>query len=149
MFSPAQRAQIVAILDAADDLTIATLREDGWPQATTVSFVNDGAAIYFGTWLLSQKAQNITRDSRVSVTVNAPYKTWAQIKGVSLGGHARLVIDAAELTKISALMLAKFPQLKDFDASMGAEMAIFRIDAEVVSVLDYSKGFGHTDLLAA
>lgn len=149
MFSPVQRAQIVAILDAADDLTIATLREDGWPQATTVSFVNDGVAIYFGTWLLSQKAQNITRDNRVSVTVNAPYKTWAQIKGVSIGGRARLVTDAAELAKIRALMLAKFPQLKEFDASMGAEMAIFRIDAEVVSVLDYAKGFGHTELVAA
>jgi hypothetical protein len=26
------------------------------------------------------------------------------------------------------------------------EMAIIRVDAEVVSILDYAKGFGHTEL---
>ncbi len=56
MLTPAQREQIIAILDAADDLTIATIRHDGYPQATTVSFVNDGLAIYFGTGTESQKA---------------------------------------------------------------------------------------------
>ncbi len=146
MLTPAQRERIVSILDAADDLTIATLREDGYPQATTVSFVNDGLAIYFGTWALSQKAQNIARDARVSVTVDLPYKSWDQIKGLSLGGRARLVTAPAELSKIGALMFKKFPQLKQFDASMGAEMALYRIDAEVISILDYAQGFGHTEL---
>ena len=28
------------------------------------------------------------------------------------------------------------------------EVAIFRVKPEVISVLDYSKGFGHTDLAA-
>lgn len=43
-------------------------------------------------------------------------------------------------------MLKKFPQIADFAKTMQAsEMAIFRIDADVVSILDYSQGFGHTD----
>ena len=41
--------QIISIINDVDDLTIATVREDGYPQATTVSYVNDGMAIYFGT----------------------------------------------------------------------------------------------------
>ena len=30
-------------------LTLATLRKDGYPQATTVTYANDGLTIYFIT----------------------------------------------------------------------------------------------------
>lgn len=149
MLTSAQRDQIVSILDAADDLTVATVRADGWPHATTVSFVNDGLKIYFGTWSKSQKTQNITRDPRVSMTVNAPYKTWEAIRGVSLAGHARRVTDAGEMQRIFTLMVEKFPQIGQFVKSDDVEMALFCVDPEIVSVLDYSQGFGHTELATA
>lgn len=148
MMSPEQRARIVSILDAANDLTIATLRADGYPQATTVSFVNDGATIYFGAGAEAQKAKNIARDERVSVTINLPYKTWDEIKGLSIGGRARPIKDAAEFRKVGELMFKKFPQISDYaDFGAGQQLALFRIDAEVVSILDYSQGFGHTELV--
>ena len=144
------REKIISIISAAADLTIATNRADGYPQATTVSYVNDGMAIYFGTWSRSQKATNIGRDNRVSASITDPYKTWNEIKGVSLGGHAHLVTDPSELQRVSGLMLKKFPQIASFSKAMQAtEMAIFRIDADVVSILDYSTEFGHTELVTA
>ena len=146
MLTPGQQKQFVASLDAAADLTIATVREDGYPQATTVSFVNDGATIYFGTWSKSQKAQNIARCDKVSATVDLPYADWGEIRGVSLGGRAKLVTDAAELAKVGQLMLQKFPQLAQaLQGVDNSEMAIVRVDAEVISILDYTKGFGHTE----
>jgi nitroimidazol reductase NimA-like FMN-containing flavoprotein (pyridoxamine 5'-phosphate oxidase superfamily) len=149
MLTPAERQKIVAILDAAIDLTIATVREDGYPQATTVSFVNDGMAIYFGTWSQSQKAKNIARDDRVSVAITDPYKTWNDIRGVSIGGRAKKLSDPAELAKVGAIMFKKFPQIAKFAKTMQeTDMAMFRIDVEVVSVLDYSKGFGNTEFVA-
>ena len=45
---PELSQEIISILDDANDMTIATVREDGYPQATTVSYVNDGLKIYFG-----------------------------------------------------------------------------------------------------
>ena len=148
MIRPDQLAQITDILGAASDLTIATNRPDGYPQATAVSFVNDGAAIYFGSWSQSQKSKNIERDGRVSVSVTAPYKTWNEIKGISIGGRACKVVKPEELEKVGAMMLRKFPQIADYSTAMqDAEMAMFRIDAEVISILDYSKGFGHTELV--
>jgi nitroimidazol reductase NimA-like FMN-containing flavoprotein (pyridoxamine 5'-phosphate oxidase superfamily) len=45
----ATRKQIVSIIDDMNDLTLATVREDGYRQAMTVSYVNDGLTIYFGT----------------------------------------------------------------------------------------------------
>jgi general stress protein 26 len=50
--------------------TIATVREDGYPQARTVSNVNDGLKIYFGCAAHSQKARNLARNNKISLTVN-------------------------------------------------------------------------------
>lgn len=147
MLSQAQREQFVSILDAANDLTVATLRADGYPQATTVSFINDGAKIYFGTGAKAQKAQNIARDDRVSVAITDPYKSWDEIRGVSLGGRARPVTDPDELKRVGELMFKKFPQIAKYvEFGESVEMALFRVEPEVISILDYSKGFGHTEL---
>ena len=45
----ATRDKIVAILGGGCEMTLATIRPDGFPQATTVSYVHDGLTIYFGT----------------------------------------------------------------------------------------------------
>jgi nitroimidazol reductase NimA-like FMN-containing flavoprotein (pyridoxamine 5'-phosphate oxidase superfamily) len=65
---PALTREIIAILSLANDLTIATVREDGYPQATTVSYVNDGLTIYFGCAAQSQKAKNIGQSAKISIT---------------------------------------------------------------------------------
>ena len=150
MLTQSQRTQLIAILDAAADLTIATNRADGYPQATTVSFVNDGEKIYFGTGAKAQKAQNIARDDRVSAAITDPYKTWDDIKGVSIGGRARRVTEPDEFRRVGELMFKKFPQISKYaDFGEGMELALFRIDPEVISILDYSKGFGHTEFAGA
>lgn len=46
--NPALRSEILAILDGANDMTPATIRPDGYPQATTVSYTHDGLTLYFG-----------------------------------------------------------------------------------------------------
>ena len=148
MLSTAHRQQIATILSISNDLTIATLRPDGWPQATTVSYVADGLSVYFGTWAKSQKAQNIEADPRVSVAVTAPYTDWGGIQGVSMAAYARRVTDTAELNRIFELMVAKFPQVGQFVTGGDVEMALFRLEPTVVSILDYRKGFGHTELAA-
>jgi nitroimidazol reductase NimA-like FMN-containing flavoprotein (pyridoxamine 5'-phosphate oxidase superfamily) len=150
MLTPAHRDQIVSILDAAADLTIATNRPDGYPQATTVSFVNDGDKIYFGTGAKAQKAQNIARDDRISIAITDPYRTWDDIRGVSIGGRARRVTEPEELQRVGELMFKKFPQISRYaEFGAGTELALFRIDPRVISILDYSQGFGHTERATA
>ncbi len=46
-------------------MTIATLRPDGWPQATTVGYVSEGLDLYFLCGPNSQKAHNLAVDDRV------------------------------------------------------------------------------------
>src|SRR6516162_10458115 len=98
----------------ASDMTIATIRPDGYPQATTVSYVSDGLTIYFGCAAESQKAQNIAYNNKVSLTVTLPYFSWEGIRGLSMGGMAKSVTDMNEINRVSELMLRKFPQILQY-----------------------------------
>jgi len=144
----ALRREIIDILEQGRDLTLATLRDDGAPQATTVSYASDGLSIYFGCGAQSQKASNLARDDRVSLAVDLPYSDWAEIRGLSLFGRARPLTAPADLEAVGRLFRAKFPQM-GLIAAAPAEMSLFCITPQVVSVLDYRKGFGHTDMVTA
>jgi general stress protein 26 len=84
---PALPLRILSILEVGQNMTVATIRPDGYPQATTVSFVNDGLVIYFGCAETSQKARNIARNNKISLTINAAYSDWSDICGLSMGGR--------------------------------------------------------------
>jgi general stress protein 26 len=147
--NPALRADIISILERAKDLTLATVRDDGYPQATTVSYASDGFAIYFGTAEDSQKARNIARNPKVSLSVNLPYAHWGQIRGLSLGGRAERLANSREIERAGRLLLEKFPQgVAEYVSDDLEGVALFRIRPEVISVLDYRKGFGHTELVS-
>ena len=141
------RDKIVSILGGANEMTLATVRPDGYPQATTVSYVHDGLTIYFGTAATSQKARNIGLSDKVSLTVTLPYDRSEEILGLSMGARAALVTDPAEIARIGELMLARFPQGADFGPDESDAIALFSIKPVVVSVLDYRNGIGHTDLV--
>ena len=145
--NPDLLAKITEVLRTTNDLTIATVRPDGYPQATTVSYVSDGLKIYFGTGAQAQKARNIAQCAKVSITVNRPYDSWEQILGLSIGGIAERVTDPAELGLAGRLMLQKFPQVAGYLPSDAGDIAMFRVTPQVISLLDYSHGFGHTDLV--
>lgn len=139
---------ILRIIDDAKDLTLATVRPDGYPQATTVSYAHDGLTLYVGIGRDSQKADNIRRCNKVSLTINAPYANWNQIVGLSMAGIAAIISDPEKISHVRACMLQRFPQLAQFDAMQGMDDIVFlEIAPHVISVLDYQQGFGHTELV--
>ena len=90
------RKKIQSLLDEHRIMTVATLRPDGWPQATTVGYVNDGLTLYFLCGLDSQKAANLARDDRISLTIDHDTPQIMTITGLSMAAHARAVTDRAE-----------------------------------------------------
>jgi len=141
------REEILSILNAADEMTVATVRPDGYPQATMVNYVSDGFVIYFGCAAESQKVRNIACNDKVSLTVTPPHFSWEDIRGLSIGGRAAPVTDQQEINRVSELMLRKFPQILRYALAGKKGVFLVRITPEVISVLDYRKGFGHTDLV--
>ncbi len=142
---PAVRTTILDILSKQTDMTIATMREDHYPQATTVSYVNDGLNIYFGCSTRSQKARNIARHNKISLTVTPSYTDWNSIRGLSIGGLAERITAPSEITMVEALFFRKFPFVVQYAPGDRGDLAFYRIVPKVFSVLDYTQSFGHTD----
>jgi hypothetical protein len=140
-------AQIIKILDQTMDMTLATVRPDGFPQATVVAFVHDDLMIYFSTAPNAQKALNIAACDKVSLTVTPPYTKWEEIEGLSMGGHARRVTDPDEVSRANLLFAERFPGLMDAVPEDPAGSTLFRFDPTVISLLDYSRGFGYAELI--
>lgn len=138
---------IVRLLDAHRILTIATNRPDGWPQATVVGYMNDGLVIYFFTERNGQKAQNIRADQRVSIAIAKDTLRPLEIKGLSLAGKALVIDDAAEVDHAFQLQMKRFPEYRVLPKPNPKEIALVRVTPEIVSVIDYEKGFGHSDLV--
>ena len=141
------KQQIVELLDRHRIMTIATNREDGWPQATVVGYCNDGLIIYCLIGRDSQKYANIARDPRVSLAIANDYPQPLQIKGLSIAAKAVETTDPSERAHAREILLKRYPEYKIMPPPDPATVPLIRITPEVVSVLDYSKGFGHTDLL--
>lgn len=143
------RKKILTLLDQHRIMTIATLRPDGWPQATTVGYVNEDLTLYFLCGLDSQKAANLARDDRVSLTIDHDTPDLMAITGLSMAAHAQAVVDPAEAGKVLRLLPLKYPEQDSLPVAMPTpeDVRIFRVTPTVICVLDYSKGFGHTDLV--
>jgi hypothetical protein len=136
------------ILDSANEMSLATLRADGAPHVTTVSFANDDLLIYAAIAIDSHKAHDIGRDRRVAMAVNAPYRHWNEFQGMSIDAEAELVREPAELALAGALLLQKLPAYADIVAETALlpwpGMVFIRMRPHAISLLDYTKGFGHT-----
>ena len=145
------RQKILALLNEHRIMTIATLRPDGWPQATTVGYANEGMTLWFLCGLESQKAKNLARDDRVSITIDHDTPDVMAITGLSMAARARRVTDRAEADKVLRMLPMKYPdaspEMRAMKMPTPDEVALFRVEPEIVSVLDYSKGFAHTDLV--
>jgi nitroimidazol reductase NimA-like FMN-containing flavoprotein (pyridoxamine 5'-phosphate oxidase superfamily) len=141
---------ILDILDQCHDLALATIRPDGYPQATTVSYAHDGLTIYIGVGRDSQKAANIRACDKVSFTVTAPYADWSQIRGLSAAASARILDRPEDIERAGACLLKRFPQVAQWaDAARSGAVALVEIRPRLLSLLDYRKGFGHTELVEA
>ncbi len=141
---------ITTILDDNRVMTIATLRPDGWPQTTTVGFAHEGLTLYFLCGPDSQKARNLARDDRVSLTVDHDTPQVMDIRGLSMAARARRITDPDEAGRVLGLLLARYPEQSvpgDLPTPRADDLAVFRLEPTVISLIDYSKGFGHTDLV--
>lgn len=141
------KRQIIELLDRHRIMTIATNRPDGWPQATVVGYCNDGLIVYCLVGRDSQKFANIARDSRVSLTIANDYPQPLQIKGLSIAAEAVETTDPGEREHVREILLKRYPEYKIMPPPDPATVPLVRITPQVASILDYSKGFGHTDLV--
>jgi hypothetical protein len=125
-----------------------------------VGYVNDTFLIYCFVAANSQKHANILRDPRVSASIGSDAPRPLDIKGLSLAGIACAVEDQEEFDHVARLRLQRYPEyaslpppvlrqgaLQRIGPQPAPGVVLIRIAPEIISVLDYSKGFGHSDLI--
>ena len=71
------------------------------------------------------------------------------ITGLSMAAHAQRVVDPTEGERALHMLMLRYPPQGSLPLPMPtpADVRIFRVTPTVISVLDYSKGFAHTDLV--
>ena len=137
----------IQILDTHRIVAVSTVRPDGWPQTTIVGYANVGLTVYFLIFRSSQKFANIQQDDRISIAVGGEAADLNQLKAVYAGAHASEVTDPAERKAAWQILADRHPNLADFHMPDPSVAALMRADCRYVSVLDYSKGLGHTEAL--
>jgi PPOX class probable F420-dependent enzyme len=145
--TPASKRFILGQLKSHHNMSLATVRPDGYPQATTVAYANDGLALYFACDRNSQKVRNLRRSPKVSLTVNKDWAGWKKITGLSIGGTAKVLERPADTRRALALLSRKFKGMKGLSAEDLAETVFVRVQPKVISLLDYRRGFGWTQLV--
>lgn len=138
----------VGMIDARHVMAVATIRPDGWPQNTIVGYTNDGLTIYFLIFRASQKFANISHDERVAIAIGEQPSDIHFAEAVYASARAAEVTDPDERARAWQLLGQRHPNLGGRAEPDAQVTAIMRARCEHVSVLDYSKGLGHTDSLA-
>jgi nitroimidazol reductase NimA-like FMN-containing flavoprotein (pyridoxamine 5'-phosphate oxidase superfamily) len=142
------RTQILGLIESRHTLALSTLREDGWPQTTSVAYASHDLSLYVATGADAQKVRNVRRDGRVSLAIDAGKPEWASLQGLSMAAQARVIDSASERQQAARLLKRKFPELAEFsDLEHDRGWAFLRLEPKVISLVDYGKGFGHTVLV--
>ena len=103
--------------------------------------------LYFLCSPNSQKAKNLARDNRLSLTVDHDTTDPMAITGLCMAALAHPANDPKEAAKAIELLGTRYPEYAAFPMPKPEEILIFRVVPKIISILDYSKGFGRTDLV--
>jgi PPOX class probable F420-dependent enzyme len=122
-----------AIVDSDALAHVVTINPDGSPQATLAWVGRDGDEVVFGTLFDQKKLQNLRRDPRVSISLEAGARNANGLdEYVVLEGTARLTEGGAAemLQRLAATYLGpgvKFPPMDDPPAGFVVHVAVERV----------------------
>jgi len=94
--SPDEVGQLLA---SCRKVQLATLSPDGWPHLVTMYYTLVNGRIAFWTYRTSQKALNLSRDSRISCLVESG-EAYFDLRGALVQGVVETITDPDEVYKI-------------------------------------------------
>lgn len=139
-------AALVELLDAGSLMALGVNRPDGWPQVTTVGYVNEGLTLYFVIARESQKYANLQLDPRVSASIRIEGEAGDGV-GVSLAGRVNEVTDPAEVERLNDMVLDRYPGAHSFNPG-GASVAVMRLRPEILAPVAAMDGRSHAQTYA-
>ena len=138
------KVRIADILAEHRTRALATLRPDGWPQATMVGYVADDLTLYFMVSIESQKLANIRRDPRVSIAIG--HSGEGKLRGLSMSARVHEVEALDEIERLNALIYKRYREVALFFPRT-ASSAVMRASPERISIIDLEYGPGYPVLV--
>jgi general stress protein 26 len=143
----ALRSKILGVLRRHHTMTLATIRPDGYPQATTVNYIHDEFTLYFASDAASQKAGNIKLNNKVSVAIASEEQNFYKLRGLSMSGIATRVADKGRAEELYLRLFRALPQSKRYVPEDPKQLAVYEITPVAIALVDYTSGFGKTYLV--
>jgi hypothetical protein len=128
-------------------LTLATLAEDGRPQAAPLFYAEmDDLSLVFISERRVRHSQNVARDERVAAAIYADGQQWQSIRGVQLEGRCTALSGAAaEAARRTYLDKYPFIMENQLLAGMLERVTFYKITPTWLRLIDNSQGFGHKE----
>lgn len=137
--------RILAFLRERPVANLATV-EGQRPNVSAVEFVNDGLTLFFVSIPGTQKVCNIRENPAVALTVNGPSHSRREVMGVQYYGRAKPVVEPGSVERVKTLFFDKY-LFKDAAHWFGTRALFYEVTPERVDLVDYSRGFGHKEIL--
>jgi PPOX class probable F420-dependent enzyme len=145
-----QRAQITmtdeeisSFVARSRTATMATIGPSGVPHLVAMWFAVIDGQVWFETKAKSQKAQNLRRDPRMTVMLEAGM-TYDTLRGVSLEGQGVIVDDADALWQVGVNLWERYTgpyseEMRPFVEQMLNKRVAVRVDTERIRSWDHRK----------
>ncbi len=135
--------EIEAFLHEEKTATMCSMHPDGSIHAVAMWYGFVDGVIAFETKAKSQKVQNLKRDPRLTVLVEAG-ETYDQLRGVELVGKARIIEDEDTLWKLGISVWERYngpydESQKEALAFMLHKRLVVTIDADKIVSWDHRK----------
>ncbi len=139
--------RIKQFLAAHTTLTLATLAEDGRPQAAALFYAEmDDFSLVFISEQKVRHSKNLACDDRAAATIQADGQQWQGIQGLQIEGRCvKLSDDAAEAARNA--YTTKFPFLKT-NKLLGVALhfgTFYQLRPDWIRLIDNAQGFGHKE----
>lgn len=141
------KQDVLEILAAHRVMTLATIRPDGWPQATLVGYANEDLRLYALISRASQKFANLARDNRVAIVIGRDADRFGDLRALSMSALVYPVRDETQRAHGYRQLVARRPELAALPEPDWTQAVIVRAIPRDISLVDFSKGLGHADLI--
>lgn len=152
------RTSIQAFLAEHTTMTLATVGEDGAPQAAAVFYAADEALdLFFLSSPTTRHSVNLARRPRVAASIQADNQAWQMIRGLQIEGAARALEGVAETAHAMRVYAGQFDFLRSLlDGVDGGPSALrgplasslfYVLRPAWIRMVDNTQRFGHKEEL--
>jgi len=140
-------ARIQQLLDECVDLTLATVRPDGAPQANIVNFAHEGLEIFVATDRSSAKVRNLLSCERAALALRGDYSRWSEVRGLSIDAIGEVLADdSLEAQRAKDCLARRFPDTISTPTPQDPATTVYlKLTPVRIVLIDYERGYGHRE----